>query len=622
MNTPSFLGLVSAGASRRLELVHVESGAVLASRVSVGETARFGRTRIAPGQADGGDTVVVSPGRWIQTVFAKAPIDVAFVGADGTILRTRRALKPGRAAAVRGSYAVIEGRAGFLTRAGIAAGDRVALREAQVPRPARDVPPWRSALDEDEDARHAAGGSFWDTDAEADPWDVGTVDAPSASAAPPAQVRGAEAESAPPVRQAQQPPRKDPQPGGRAGGDPGARGPAADSPPEAKTRRRPAPSRGVSIAQLLARQTPVEWFEAVAIAEGICAALLQDAPAAGRGVPEAGDIAITPEGEIELLAEGPRDAPSPRLARVLHALIEGAQGLPVQLRLLVLQELSPSPACATTLEFSTRLALYERPGRANLIRGVYERFQRLPPRDAESRPASQPAHAPAPQPEAWWRRRAVRVAAAAALSVLLLATAAAWLWNAASPPPPGTADSRGPVARAVSAAGESVSEAAAGGARTVSRWLGLQATDRPTAVPAVDVIEAPAAVATAPARRPALRKVLPPAPAPGLPREAAPPPESWDTRVYSNVDPEVVPPELVRSRLPSDPPKGMRSDALPEVELVVSSSGEVESVKLVTEQAGVGPSMMLSAIKAWRFRPATRDGEPVRYRLRMRLTNR
>ena len=166
-----------------------------------------------------------------------------------------------------------------------------------------------------------------------------------------------------------------------------------------------------------------------------------------------------------------------------------------------------------------------------------------------------------------------------------------------------------------------MTEAAAGSARTVSRWLGLEATDRPTAVPAVDVIEAPAAVATAPARRPAARKPVPAAPAPGMSREAAPLPEPWDTTVYSNVDSEVVPPALVRSRLPSDPPKGMRSDALPEVEIVVSSSGEVESVKLVTEQAGVGPSMMLSAIKAWRFRPATRDGEPVRYRLRMRLTN-
>ncbi len=112
-------------------------------------------------------------------VFAKSPIDVAFLGADGTILRTRRALKPGRAAAVRGSQAVIEGRAGFITRAGLAVGDRVALREAQAPRPARDVAPWRSALDEDGDSPpRGAPDAFWDTDAEVDPWDVGSLDAP------------------------------------------------------------------------------------------------------------------------------------------------------------------------------------------------------------------------------------------------------------------------------------------------------------------------------------------------------------------------------------------------------------------------------------------------------------
>jgi outer membrane biosynthesis protein TonB len=60
---------------------------------------------------------------------------------------------------------------------------------------------------------------------------------------------------------------------------------------------------------------------------------------------------------------------------------------------------------------------------------------------------------------------------------------------------------------------------------------------------------------------------------------------------------------------------------LPEVELVVSPTGEVESVRLVTETAGVIPKMMLSAIKTWHFQPATRDGRPVRYRLRMHLTN-
>ena len=340
-------------------------------------------------------------------------------------------------------------------------------------------------------------------------------------------------------------------------------------------------------------------------------------------MPDGDDVAITAEGEIELLADGERDAPSARLARLLHAMSEGAQGLPVQLRLLVLQELSPSPGCASVLEFSTRLALFERPGRANLIRGVYERYQRLPPRDAELRPAVTPAKTPVPQPPAWWLRRELHYAAAAVVAVLLLSTAVVWLWRAASPPPPGALDHRGPVARAVSAAGESVSHAAAGSARTVSRWLGLEATDRPTAVPAVDAVEVPtpagrgAGTPTFEARAP-----RPAAPVPGVSGAAAPtPPETWDTTVYSTVDTEVVPPALVRSRLPSDPPLGVRSDSLPEVEVVVSPTGEVESVKLMTQQAGVGPSMMLSAIKSWRFSPATRDGEPVRYRLRMRLTN-
>jgi len=35
----------------------------------------------------------------------------------------------------------------------------------------------------------------------------------------------------------------------------------------------------------------------------------------------------------------------------------------------------------------------------------------------------------------------------------------------------------------------------------------------------------------------------------------------------------------------------------------------------------VKSAMMLSAIKTWRFEPAKRGGQPVRYRLLMRLTN-
>jgi TonB family protein len=91
--------------------------------------------------------------------------------------------------------------------------------------------------------------------------------------------------------------------------------------------------------------------------------------------------------------------------------------------------------------------------------------------------------------------------------------------------------------------------------------------------------------------------------------------------VYSPVDTEIVPPAFVRSRLPAEPPLGVRSEDLSEVEVVVSATGEVESVKLVTQPVRVLSVMMLSAVKNWRFQPATKDGQPVRYRMRMRLTN-
>jgi hypothetical protein len=94
-----------------------------------------------------------------------------------------------------------------------------------------------------------------------------------------------------------------------------------------------------------------------------------------------------------------------------------------------------------------------------------------------------------------------------------------------------------------------------------------------------------------------------------------------DPTVYSSADAEVVPPELVRTRLPRDPQPGVRSEDLSDVEVVVSATGGVESVKLVTQSVAVPATMMLSAVKNWRFHPATKDGHPVRYRLRLRLTN-
>ena len=56
------------------------------------------------------------------------------------------------------------------------------------------------------------------------------------------------------------------------------------------------------------------------------------------------------------------------------------------------------------------------------------------------------------------------------------------------------------------------------------------------------------------------------------------------------------------------------------VEVVISETGEVERVKLISAPANVHESMLLSAIKAWHFVPAEKDGQAVRYRQVMPIT--
>ena len=51
------------------------------------------------------------------------------------------------------------------------------------------------------------------------------------------------------------------------------------------------------------------------------------------------------------------------------------------------------------------------------------------------------------------------------------------------------------------------------------------------------------------------------------------------------------------------------------VEVIVSPYGLVERAKLISSPNDVHESMILSAIKAWQFTPAVKDGHPVRYRL-------
>ena len=128
-----------------------------------------------------------------------------------------------------------------------------------------------------------------------------------------------------------------------------------------------------------------------------------------------------------------------------------------------------------------------------------------------------------------------------------------------------------------------------------------------------------------PTRPPELQLGIGPMPVAELPLEAP------LFMVFDSSHPEVTPPRVGDIRLRSEfLPDSLRepeaatatgitnesaadSEQVGLVEVIVSEVGEVEQVKLISVPQNVHESMLLSAIKAWRFTPAEKDGMAVRY---------
>ena len=121
---------------------------------------------------------------------------------------------------------------------------------------------------------------------------------------------------------------------------------------------------------------PLAWFESVAIVQELCETILARGPSDDLRVPELKHIVLTGDGKVTLLAEGPGGhSPVQRAGLVLLALTPEEQ-LPMQLRLLVLEEVSPRPRLGSLGDFHRELEFFERPDRQSIVRDVYERFQR------------------------------------------------------------------------------------------------------------------------------------------------------------------------------------------------------------------------------------------------------
>ena len=90
--------------------------------------------------------------------------------------------------------------------------------------------------------------------------------------------------------------------------------------------------------------------------------------------------------------------------------------------------------------------------------------------------------------------------------------------------------------------------------------------------------------------------------------------------VYTADSKDVTPPRPLGRQLPAPPRRAAPSDAIGRLEILVGRSGAVERVTLHTPTNAYQERMIVSAAKAWRYRPALRNGRPVRFSLLVSIT--
>jgi len=133
-----------------------------------------------------------------------------------------------------------------------------------------------------------------------------------------------------------------------------------------------------------------------------------------------------------------------------------------------------------------------------------------------------------------------------------------------------------------------------------------QSKEKPKPAPR---LAAPAAVLPAPLRNLDVDEAL-----------VIPIPRAGEAPVFSATDQGVTPPVRVPPRLNTPRQQAQGAEDLSSIDLIISDRGEVESVKLVSPVRDYREAMMLSAVKAWRFTPASIDGLRVRYQLRIHIS--
>jgi hypothetical protein len=411
----------------------------------------------------------------------------------------------------------------------------------------------------------------------------------------------------------------------------------------------------VSVADLLAQQVPVHSSEAVALLAELCAVLLERGVAV---IPHASDVLVNDEGKLAIRGWDQGDSDSAALGRLLHGL-SNTTPAPASLRLFVSQAIA-SERYHTVAAFAEALASYEVPGRNKLIQAVHDRWVATRAAAVSSVPSP-----PLPAPEQ--KKKSVTpnggqgriprwAIAAVSVAVAFGGATSAWFAAGARPisipsvsfsvPAPilnalrwleasmpndtaavetepsdvkrkGAAKPRIVAARVRTtnpvvdpATGTGITETTSTTGSLDAALAGIVPDDVPAASLIVSDTPAPLADAASPALTAASERL-------DLPDDVA---SVADSKVYSSAFADVKPPIMLTRQL--TPPDTLTHgvEAASTIELLVDESGGVERARLLSRPSPILATMLLSAAKTWKFRPALNDGRPVKYRLLLEVT--
>ncbi|HEX2342720.1 MAG TPA: hypothetical protein VHI98_19735 [Vicinamibacterales bacterium] len=383
---------------------------------------------------------------------------------------------------------------------------------------------------------------------------------------------------------------------------------------------------------------PLQWHEAVAVVQTVATQLLASGDTSL--VPATAGLAIDHNGGIHIVDSRSTTGAGPAaLAALLRELLQFSSSTPPPLASLAEGIEGTSPRFRSMEEFSEALRFFERPLSQHDLAAHAARLataQEQRRLNAELEHLTQKARDGDAQPveketKTGRRRRpnsrkvAVAVLAAGLLVVATFAGALAG-WNKIGAETMREVGSR-LVERARSEAKAILPSdapppparqtAAAADPSQRRRHRRPVLSDNASATPVLPVVHLPFATAT------------PIGPPPGLAAASAQPAAVAEPTpdeiiivrpsYYSRANRDVEPPVILRPHVRSELTRPARDTQLPTLALDIDAEGTVSQIRLenVSAEQRYYAGMLVAAAKAWRFRPALKEGRPVRYRLRL-----